>query len=127
MRKRAKQVTADFLQQQSENPRGLNEISDVELEEIKNLINAKIPTREICIKYNIKNSVIKNLIARNTEGKNNKEVTEEDLRAICEDLKTGEYSLTQIANRHGVKRSVVSSIHYKRPQFKYIWKDYFEE
>ena len=39
----------------------------------------------------------------------------------------GENSGYLISNRRGVKRSVVASIHYKRPQFKYIWKDYFEE
>lgn len=91
------------------------------------MVDDKIPTREICIKFNIKNSVVKNIIARNTEGKSSKEVTDEELRNICKDLKSGSYSLTQIANKHNVKRSVVSSIYYKHKQFKYIWKDYFEE
>lgn len=127
MRKRAKQVTADFLKQQSENPRGIKDISESELEEIKELIKAKIPSREICINYNIKNSVIKNLIARNTEGKSSDEVTESDIRSICEDIKSGEYSITEIANRRRVRRSVVTSIYYKHQKFKHIWIDYFEE
>lgn len=127
MRKRAKETTRLFMEQQNGNPRGLKEISDSELEEIKHLINKKIPTREICIKFNIKNSVVKNLIARNTEGKSSEEVTENDLRGICEDLKSGLYSLTEIANKHNVKRSIVASIHYRHNKFKYIWKDYFEE
>ena len=127
MRKKAKQLTRDFEKQQSDNPRGVSEISNEELNEIKELVNKNIPTREICIKYNIKNSVVKNIIAKNTEGKNDKEVTDDDLRSICEDMLLGIYSITQLANKHNVKRSIVTSIHYRRPKFKYIWKEYFEE
>lgn len=127
MRKCAKKLTRDFEEQQAGNPRGLKEISDSEIEEIKQLLMNHVPVREICVNYNIKNSVVKNIIARNTEGKSDIEVTDNDLRAICEDMKTGLYSLTQLANKHNVKRSIVSSIHYRRPKFKYIWKEYFEE
>jgi hypothetical protein len=127
MRKKAKQLTQDFEKQQSENPRGVKELTEHEIAEIKSLIENKVPTREICIKYNIKNSVVKNLIAKNTEGKSDKEITDDELRSICEDMMLNIYSLTQLANKHNVKRSIVSSIHYRRPKFKYIWKEYFEE
>lgn len=127
MREKAKQLTRDFEKQQSENPRGVKELTEREISEIKSLIENKVPTREICIKYNIKNSVVKNLIAKNTEGKSDKEITDDELRSICEDMMLNIYSLTQLANKHNVKRSIVASIHYRRPKFKYIWKEYFEE
>ena len=88
MRRKAKQLTRDFERQQSENPRGLKEISEIELEEIKQLIHDKVPTREICVKYNIKNSVVKNIIARNTEGKSDVDITDDELRSICKDMQT---------------------------------------
>ena len=106
---------------------GVKELTEREISEIKSLIENKVPTREICIKYNIKNSVVKNLIAKNTEGKSDKEITDDELRSICEDMMMNIYSLTQLANKHNVKRSIVASIHYRRPKFKYIWKEYFEE
>ena len=127
MRKRAKSITEEFIKQQSENPRGVNDLSDNEIQQIKNMIDNKIPTREICIKFNIKNSVVKNFIARSMEGKSSDEVTDNDLMNICEDLKEGILSLTQIANKHNVKRSIVTSIHYRHKKFKYIWENYFSE
>lgn len=105
------------------NPRNIKELDEEELKEIiEKVIEGHCPYKNICVEYNVSYSTLKNIQAGVHEGRGKTELLYDELYAICDDVFNSNLSLSDIAKKHNVKRSVVSSFHYKSKQFEYIWK-----
>lgn len=127
IRKEQQEIFKAFHKQQNSNPRGRNDLSDEEFNEIVALVETYYPTKLICIRFNIKISIIKNIKRGSMKGRGLKELSDDELRLICKDMVDGNYDMKKLAEKHNVRHSVIESLKYKWKKTKHVWKDYFED
>lgn len=107
------------------NPRTVKDLSQEEFDEIKKLVlEGHCPYKDICVKYNVSYTTLKNMNSNTRDGRDKTELCENELENICRDVYTTDLSLTEIAKKYNVKRSVVMSFKYKGKQFKKYWEKY---
>ena len=114
-----------YKEQQKNNPRGRNDISDFEYKKIKELVEHYYPDKLICIEYNINKSVIKGIKSGNEDRTPPDQVPEDVIILICEDLHEGILTKTEISRKYNVRWSTVQYLYNKEwKKFEYIWENY---
>ena len=110
MRKYRDEINRLYKEQQQNKPRGRREIELQEYKEIKDLVKRFYPDKEICIKYNIKMSVIKVIKDGDEERTPRDQIPEETIIEICKDLEEGKLTQAEIVVKYKVRWSAISGL-----------------
>lgn len=110
MRKYKDEINKKFKEQQNSSPRGRRDITEFEYQEIKTWVNRFYPDKEICLMYNIKMSVIKDIKDGNEDRIPRDQIPESTVIEICKDLEEGILTQSEIVHKYNVRWSAISGL-----------------